>query len=203
MVEETSLEVGSQAHTISESRGKSNFVQQRIMMFLEKGITLTCSVASARGKEVAENGITGRRIVERVHRNVENRNATFFWQRTFEYISSPALLWGTIGTKWSLRLYPRGSSSEYYVGFYLYRHEDDVEDFEIDFELSFPGGDGSVLMTSEAKKKKCKVLKGKSSAFFSFETRTIVFAENSKFLLGDTLTARCRMEGDMAAWQNM
>ncbi|GIZ03439.1 hypothetical protein CEXT_700021 [Caerostris extrusa] len=41
MVEETSLEVGSQAHTLSESRGKSNFVQQRIMMFLEKGITLT------------------------------------------------------------------------------------------------------------------------------------------------------------------
>ncbi|GIY64384.1 hypothetical protein CEXT_344241 [Caerostris extrusa] len=40
-VEETSLEVGSQAHTLSESRGKSNFVQQRIMMFLEKGITLT------------------------------------------------------------------------------------------------------------------------------------------------------------------
>ncbi|GIY30702.1 hypothetical protein CEXT_641521 [Caerostris extrusa] len=41
MVEETAFEVGSQAHTMSESRGKSNFVIQRIMMFLEKGITLT------------------------------------------------------------------------------------------------------------------------------------------------------------------
>ncbi|GIY20224.1 uncharacterized protein CDAR_415841 [Caerostris darwini] len=41
MVEETSLEVGSQAHKLSESRGKSIFVQRSIMMFLEKGITLT------------------------------------------------------------------------------------------------------------------------------------------------------------------
>ncbi|GIY85761.1 hypothetical protein CDAR_96471 [Caerostris darwini] len=36
MVEETSLEVGSQAHTLSESRGKSIFVQQRILKFFQK-----------------------------------------------------------------------------------------------------------------------------------------------------------------------
>ncbi|GIY93714.1 hypothetical protein CEXT_370801 [Caerostris extrusa] len=41
MVEEASLEVGSQAHTLSEIRGKSIFVRQRIMTFFEKGITLT------------------------------------------------------------------------------------------------------------------------------------------------------------------
>ncbi|GIX99704.1 TD and POZ domain-containing protein 1 [Caerostris extrusa] len=80
-------------------------------------------------------------------------NATFFWQRTLEYFSSPVFVVETIeGTKWSLRLYPRGSSSEYYVGFYLYRHEDELEDIEIDYELSFLAADGSVLTTSEAKK---------------------------------------------------
>ncbi|GIY15687.1 hypothetical protein CDAR_609771 [Caerostris darwini] len=41
MVEETSLEVGSQAQTLSEIRGKSIFVQQRITKFFRKGITLT------------------------------------------------------------------------------------------------------------------------------------------------------------------
>ncbi|GIY35621.1 hypothetical protein CEXT_555561, partial [Caerostris extrusa] len=41
MVEEASLEVGSQAHLLSEIGGKSIFVRQRIMTFFEKGITLT------------------------------------------------------------------------------------------------------------------------------------------------------------------
>ncbi|GIY79906.1 hypothetical protein CDAR_24491 [Caerostris darwini] len=41
MVEEASLEVGSQALTVSKIRGKSIFVQQRILMFFRKGITLT------------------------------------------------------------------------------------------------------------------------------------------------------------------
>ncbi|GIY00383.1 uncharacterized protein CDAR_249041 [Caerostris darwini] len=41
MVEEASLEVGSQAHTLSKSRGKSVFVQQIFSMFFQKGITLT------------------------------------------------------------------------------------------------------------------------------------------------------------------
>ncbi|GIY71322.1 hypothetical protein CDAR_279301 [Caerostris darwini] len=41
MVEEASLEVGSQAYALSKSTRKSTFVQQRVMMFFQKGITLT------------------------------------------------------------------------------------------------------------------------------------------------------------------
>ncbi|GIY64383.1 hypothetical protein CEXT_344231 [Caerostris extrusa] len=41
MVEETSLEIGSQAHTLPERTLKSIFVQQRFMMLFQRGITLT------------------------------------------------------------------------------------------------------------------------------------------------------------------
>ncbi|GIY04975.1 hypothetical protein CEXT_647351, partial [Caerostris extrusa] len=41
MVEEASLEIGSQAHTLPESTLKSIFVQQKFMMLFQRGITLT------------------------------------------------------------------------------------------------------------------------------------------------------------------
>ncbi|GBM30549.1 TD and POZ domain-containing protein 3 [Araneus ventricosus] len=69
-------------------------------------------------------------------------NFSFCWQVTGEYLQSPVfrsdLCFG-VGTKWNLRLYPRGKLDERFIGCLLHRDEDSssLERIEIYFKISF------------------------------------------------------------------
>ncbi|GFX38473.1 TD and POZ domain-containing protein 4 [Trichonephila clavipes] len=122
-------------------------------------------------------------------------NFTFCWQKKGERILSPPFVVDTMWkTKWRLILYPKGSNTEgNFISFHLERQDSKgPENFEICFELSFLGMDGSALVSKGIFRN--SFAKDGIFAENEFVKREEVFKIRRKdYLPGGVLTARCRI----------
>ncbi|GFU20121.1 MATH domain-containing protein [Nephila pilipes] len=124
--------------------------------------------------------------------NIEN--FSYCWQTKNEKIWSPDFTAHSLeDTEWSLNLYPRGSSDENYIAYFLQRKSSiNPKNLEVGCELAFLAEDGSVLEMAESGKE----VFGVSDLFGSdrFAKRMVVVKDRKDtFLSSDTLRARCRI----------
>ncbi|GFY68310.1 TD and POZ domain-containing protein 1 [Trichonephila inaurata madagascariensis] len=123
-------------------------------------------------------------------------NYSYFWQKNDESISSPDFIVDTMAnTKWRLDLFPKGDeyTDEDFISFNLIRLDDcrGPREYQIFYELSFLGTDGSVLMLTNIIKD--SFWKDSSSDAASFVKREVLKFRRKEFLPEDVLTTRCRM----------
>ncbi|GBM11924.1 hypothetical protein AVEN_209623-1 [Araneus ventricosus] len=122
-------------------------------------------------------------------------NASYCWQKSKERLLSPVfVVEGIENTKWRLALYPRGKDDDFDISCGLGRNTNSsgVDNVEIDFEIAFLTGDGTVVLSSG--KKRYTFQKGNFYGFDKCVARFEMFsAKRSVFLPHDTLTTRCRI----------
>ncbi|GBN23980.1 TD and POZ domain-containing protein 5 [Araneus ventricosus] len=120
-------------------------------------------------------------------------NISQCWLKTGEIIPSPTFVEDVLeGTKWSLRLFPRGEANDSVISFYLHREKDSSgpANYVVNYRLAFLDKDGSFL-NKKTILKRC-FTKDQSQGFIIYVAREKVFVtERETFLPEDTLTVQC------------
>ncbi|GFX38469.1 TD and POZ domain-containing protein 1 [Trichonephila clavipes] len=124
-------------------------------------------------------------------------NFSYFWQKNDECISSPDFIVDTMAnTKWQLELFPKGDedTEEDFISFYLLRLDDlrGPRQYQIFYELSFLGTEGSVLFSTNIIKDSFQKVCSSDAVHFVKREEVLKF-RREEFLRGDVLTTRCRM----------
>ncbi|GFS71355.1 speckle-type POZ protein B [Nephila pilipes] len=121
-------------------------------------------------------------------------NYSYCWHKRREGIYSPDFIVNSLeNTQWTLLLYPKGSTEDNYIDYFLGRtSEDGPKNIAVKCELAFLAEDGSVLLTKE--RERDTYTNGTYWGFEKFAKREEVLStKRNYFLPQDVLKARCRL----------